>query len=555
MQSSIRILITALFLVASAACTSGRGRPTGPRPDGGTGDAGRVEVCTDPADTDGDGVADAAETMGDTDGDGTPNHLDDDSDGDGISDAEEHMGLMPCQAADADGDGVPNGLDTDSDNDGIPDSEERGRFSTDPYNPDSDGDGFTDLAETTAMTDPLDDTSRIPDTDFFVVLPYFADEHEFRTLRFGTDISVADVYFLIDTTGSMGGPIANVQSSLTRIAGELATRIPDVQMGVGHFEDFPNAIDIFAFDGYGMAGEDKAYEHVTDITANVPMVQTGLNSLVTHNGMDGPESHVEALYQTASGMGGSWTFTTGAPTHTIPPRTCPTIPDESGRRRGYPCFRPGALPIVVLVTDVTWHNGPGSSSPYAGISPAPHQFTDAANALNAIGARFIGVAVNGGGRSEGEEMARQTGTVDGSGTPLVYDASGGTVSDQILTGIETLTGGVAQDVTTRTENRPEVNPDMFDATTFIKAITPLEGYGPGGIAGVGYDSKDDVAFYNVIPGTIVEFSVDFYNDVREPGVTAEIFQARIIVVGNGVADLDMRNVYIIVPPEGGTILI
>jgi hypothetical protein len=39
-----------------------------------------------------------------------------------------------------------------------------------------------------------------------------------------------------------------------------------------------------------------------------------------------------------------------------------------------------------------------------------------------------------------------------------------------------------------------------------------------------------------------------------PAATAQIFQAKIIVVGNGVADLDSRNVYIIVP-EGGVVLI
>jgi hypothetical protein len=268
--------------------------------------------------------------------------------------------------------------------------------------------------------------------------------------------------------------------------------------------------------------------------------------------MDGPESQTEALYQTASGMGGSWSFSTGAPVHTIPPRSCPSIPDEVGTRRGYPCFRPGSLPIIVLVTDVSWHNGP-SGPDYAGITPAPHTFDEAASALGAIGARFIGVAVNTGGRAESEEMARRTGTVDGSGTPLVYDASGGTVSNSIVEGIGTLTGGTPQDVTTRTENVPG-NPDEFDATMFIKSITPVEGYRDG-VAGTGYTSKDTVAFYGVIPGTLVEFAIDFYNDVRMPATTAQIFKARIIVVGNGVADLDSRNVYIIVPPEGGTILI
>jgi hypothetical protein len=553
MKTSITRILLAGLLASTTACTAGD-RPGTPSP--GDDDPRRVEACVDPTDTDGDGVADAAETTADTDGDGTPNYLDDDSDGDGISDREEHMWLMPCMIADADGDGVPNNLDTDSDNDGIPDADEVGRYNTDPYDPDSDDDGFTDLAETAAATDPRDSTSRIPDTDFFVVLPYFDDEHELRTLRFGTEISVADVYFLIDTTGSMTSSIENVQYSLMRIARQIASRIPDVQMGVGHFEDFPDAVFGENWDGYGGSGRDAAYEHVTDVTADLAAVQSGLDGLVTNVGMDYPESQVEALYQTATGVGGTWSFAhTSAPPHTIPPRACPTVPDEVGRRRGYPCFRPNALPIVVLVSDADWHNGPTGGAAYTNISPAPHHFSQAAAALNSIGARFIGVTVGGGGRMEAEAMARQTGTVDSSAMPLVYDASGGTVSDQIVTGIETLTNVVAQTVTTRTENLPDVNPDMFDATTFIKAITPLEGYAAGGIAGSGYDSKDDVAFYGVIPGTLVEFGIDFYNDVREPGSTAQIFQARILVLGNGVAELDMRNVYIIVPPEGGTVLI
>jgi len=109
-------------------------------------------------------------------------------------------------------------------------------------------------------------------------------------------------------------------------------------------------------------------------------------------------------------------------------------------------------------------------------------------------------------------------------------------------------------VSTRTENVPG-NPDDFDATLFIKSIIPVEGY-VDGVAGVGYDSKDATTFYQVIPGTIVEFEVDFWNDVRMPATVSQVFVARIIVVGNGVADLDSRNVYILVPPEGaGPILI
>lgn len=59
----------------------------------------------------------------------------------------------------------------------------------------------------------------------------------------------------------------------------------------------------------------------------------------------------------------------------------------------------------------------------------------------------------------------------------------------------------------------------------------------------------------MIPGTAVSFEVDFHNAVRPPGERAQIFRARIVVVGNRVADLDTREVYVVVPPDGSVILI
>jgi hypothetical protein len=127
------------------------------------------------------------------------------------------------------------------------------------------------------------------------------------------------------------------------------------------------------------------------------------------------------------------------------------------------------------------------------------------------------------------------------------------ITMEVINGIAELVGGTPQDVSTRTENVPG-NPDEFDATQFIKSIVPIEGYRDG-IPGTGYATKDMTTFYGVIPGTLVDFAVDFWNDVRPPAATAQLFRALIIVVGNGVATLDSRNVYIIVPPEGGTVLI
>lgn len=517
-------------------------------------DGGIVSGC-EPADADGDGIADDLEggPTDDLDGDGTPNFLDDDSDGDGIPDSEE-ASSNPCMLRDTDGDGTPDWWDLDSDNDGLSDAEEVGTFGTDPRNIDTDGDGVTDLGETRGtMTDPRDPMSTIDPDDFFVVLPYLGERVD-RRLQFGTDIRIADIYFLIDTTGSMGTPISTVQSSLTTISAQIDMAIPDVQMGVGEFRDLPlDACEDgpFGLSGCGSAG-DTAYGHSQDITDNLSAVQTALNGLSAAGGGDGPESHVVALFHMATGLGETYTHTSGS--WSIPRKTCTPIPDEPATRRAYPCFRPGALPIVIMVTDVDMHNGPMAVNPYTGVTPPAPIFETAMSALGSIGARFIGVAVGGGGRGHLEEVARQTGTVDSAGTPLVYDAAGGAVDTSIIDGIGTLTGGVTQDVSTQTVNVPG-NPDDFDATQFIKAITPVEGYGSGGIPGTGYDSFDTTTFYGVVPGTIVEFRVDFYNDVRPPPATAEIHKARINVLGNGVTLLDSREVFIIVPPDGATILI
>ena len=124
-------------------------------------------------DADGDSLLDVLEGWEDTDGDGTPNFCDEDDDDDGISSLIEGD-------SDWDGDGIINAYDTDSDDDGILDAEESIHDSdcdeqpswldddpddgpcadsdldgllnseeeecgTDPFNPDTDGDGILDV--------------------------------------------------------------------------------------------------------------------------------------------------------------------------------------------------------------------------------------------------------------------------------------------------------------------------------------------------------------------------------------------------------------------------
>jgi hypothetical protein len=505
-----------------------------------------IEVipCSELFDTDGDGIADAYESTADSDGDTTPNNLDDDSDGDGISDYDESgTGGDFCRTPQqSDTDTVPDFLDQDSDNDGLTDREERERWSTDPRVADSDGDTVTDLGEVAYGSDPSDSTSTVDPDDFFVILPYEEPE-QVRPLTFGTNLQVADVYFLMDSTGSMGGTIENVVSSLaSTIVPGLRAAIPDVQMGVGAFNDFPTM-------PYG-DGMDQPYWHDQDITGDDAAVQSALSRVSTRSrgsGYDWSESYVVAMHITASGRG---TYEGGA---SIPDKTCPALPDETSPRRGYPCFRPGALPIVVLVGDAPWHNFPNNptNTGEADYSfPTPY-YADALSELLGIGARVVGVCArcSGGGGDFAyqyqQTVATDTGTVDASGTPLVAISADGTVSTSIVDMIGTLASFTPQDVSTTTEDDPD---DLFgfDARQFITRITPVSCMPDSGCP----SGFDDTTFFGVQPGTQVTFNVTFYNGVFPPRDTAAVFKAVIVVLGNGVARLDERTVIIIVPPTG-----
>jgi hypothetical protein len=401
----------------------------------------------------------------------------------------------------------------------------------------------SDLGETAYGSDPLDPGSSVNPDDYFVILPYM-DPEQHRDLQFGTDLQVADVYFLMDSTGSMDSAIENVVYSLRdEIVPAVAAEIPDVQMGVGSMNDF-NCCGDDPWSAYGdcmRTGCDAPFWHWQDITDDDAAVRTALENVLSNPrgyGADWSESYVPALWITATGNG----MTDGGAD--IPPKECPAHPDEIGPRRGYPCFRPRALPIIAQVGDATWHNGPGDFEPY---SFETADYAAARDALLDIGARMIGVYVDHGmpeGRTHQEQMASDTGTVDADGDPLVSDSADGTVSSDIVDMIRTLANFTPQDVNTTTEDDPD---DLYgvDARGFITAITPKAAFPPEGCSGF-----DDTTFFDVQPGTRVLFDVTFVNRIFPPREVAAVFKATIVVLGNGVARLDQRTVIIIVPPTG-----
>ena len=92
----------------------------------------------------------------------------------------------------------------------------------------------------------------------------------------------ADVVFVVDTTGSMGGTIRNVKNNINQFVEKLEENKVDIRLGLVEYRD------IYA-DG---VGSTKSYDWYTDVDS----FKSQLSSLGVSGGGDTPESAVDALY-------------------------------------------------------------------------------------------------------------------------------------------------------------------------------------------------------------------------------------------------------------------
>ncbi|MBN1770057.1 MAG: hypothetical protein JXB32_02255, partial [Deltaproteobacteria bacterium] len=224
---------------------------------------------------------------------------DDDAASDADSDADTDADADADADSDGDGDTDSDTWDNDWDDDGLENGWESDN-GLDPNDPDSDDDGVSDLVEVTAGTDPLDPESNpTAEGNFFFLVPYEEPpEPPMQTLVFATDINKADVFILVDTTGSMGEEIDNLQAGLSSvIIPEVADLIPDVWFGVGHYDDYP----VFPH-GMALTG-DVIFRLIQRMTDSEALAQQAVNDLPLHGGGDGPEGAVPALYAVATGEG------------------------------------------------------------------------------------------------------------------------------------------------------------------------------------------------------------------------------------------------------------
>lgn len=243
-----------------------------------------------------------------------------------------------------------------------------------------------------------------------------------------------DVGFIVDTTGSMGGSITALRNSLsTTIIPALQARIPNLGIGVAGHDDVPVS-------PYGATTDLPFYVssppngYVTTVTAQS---QTAANALITHNGLDLPESQVPGIYKAITGAAITWPG--GSLAADSPPA------GTFGALR----FRSDAFPIVINITDISHHNGKRAldktGTNYDGAFQNTYSFStfnvdNVVMAMNNIGAKFIGVGADGGARGVGPNdpygySAYITDRTDSNVSPSAFTPGPGCVAGQCCTGV------------------------------------------------------------------------------------------------------------------------
>jgi hypothetical protein len=95
-----------------------------------------------------------------------------------------------------------------------------------------------------------------------------------------------DIFFLTDSTGSMGGTITAVKTGFSSVVTALSGVASDVAFGVGDYKD---------------VGDVYVYQEKQDITTSTALTQTALNSLSASGGGDAPEANLQGLQSVATG--------------------------------------------------------------------------------------------------------------------------------------------------------------------------------------------------------------------------------------------------------------
>jgi hypothetical protein len=210
-----------------------------------------------------------------------------------------------------------------------------------------------------------------------------------------------DVFFLMDTTGSMSTPIAGLRKDIGAIANRMRKELgQSVCFGVGDFKDFSTTTATEVF---------RTHQKVVcESDPNLPKVKAGLALLKSSGGgPDRAEAQTIALTQAITGAGQLNPY---------------VAPDQDAE------FRPEAFKVIVLITDAEFKEGAGYPTKEAAIET-----------LHVAGVKVVSVQVMTDNnqpeiaRADLDELARGTDSLapaggvdcDGDGKRGQYDLSEG----------------------------------------------------------------------------------------------------------------------------------
>ncbi len=526
--------------------------------DGDGGGTDEPDALVDTTDSDNDSITDQQENVAfdlDSDDDGMPDYLDLDSDDDCIPDSvEAGDDDLSTPPVDTDNDSKPDYIDRDSDNDGLADSAEDVNCNgvvdegeTSATDDDSDNDGVSDLVEDVAGTDPNDaNDNPASNGDFFFLMPYQDPATPtVDTLEFRTSVQFADIYFTIDTTGSMSGEISAL-SAPTGIPAIIDDLTCDVIGGTCTLDS-----DCAT----GICFGSTCVEDPNSGTGCVPDLYSGVatfDELNTFKNLQSlqPDPAVTAAAVPSGLGGGSRESPPQAALCTADAAGCTSlVKDCAATGIGCPGFRANAVRVLIQVTDAD-DQCSGVGCPTA---------AQAGAALVASDIKFIGLFGtdddSSGVAGTPEDLARAIGvaanTVDAANQPFVYAAENAAVVAQTKAAVLDIVQNLPLNTTIEKTDEPN---DDGDALPFIDYVeVNISGTGNcstvADVADTDADTRPD-AFPTLRPGTPVCWDVHPIesNTMVQATNSPLVFIAKLTVNGDG-SPLDSRNVFFLVPPQ------
>ena len=155
-------------------------------------------------------------------------------------------------------------------------------------------DPVTKPADLSFLAKPLISGPTIsPDTNVLTLNPGGTfDETITVTIPAHAGAGKADVYFLADTTGSMGGILGAVQAGANTVLSSLSGLGIDMVFGVGNYKDFES-------------GDPYAFQHQLSPTSSIAAITAAIGAWSASGGGDTPEADFFALDSLAVSPGGA----------------------------------------------------------------------------------------------------------------------------------------------------------------------------------------------------------------------------------------------------------